>query len=149
MTPRRAIEFIRHHGVVLESARGLEPSLAAKVTGGPITGSWWGHPQGHDIYELTQKIHDSSAVLICTLARGRVTYIHRRLWPAFVRLAMQFPVGSLDRVDEVHTAAGRHRREVVPFPQWIPAAILAAGKAITESQARVQVAVWLQRYGVR
>jgi len=146
MTPRRAIEFIRYHGVALESAKGLEPSLAAKVAGGPISGGWWNHPQSHQIYALTQKIRDSKAVLVCTLCSGRITYIHRRLWPAFIRLARHFPPGSLDRVEEVHTASGRHQRRDIPFPDWVPRPILAAAHSLPVSQARAHLQLWLQRY---
>lgn len=147
MTPRDAIAFVRRHGVVLESAKGLEPSLAEKVVGEPITGSWWGHPKGHEIFLLTQRIHDSNAVLVCTLSKGRITYIHRRLWPAFVRLAQRFPSGALDRVREVHTASGRHQRQDIGFPDWVPESILAGAKLLPRSEAHVQIQLWLDRYG--
>jgi hypothetical protein len=147
MTPRNAITFIRRHGVVLEAARGLEPSLAAKVAGGPITGSWWGHAKGHEIYALTQMVHDSSAVLVCTLAKGRITYVHRRLWPAFVRLAKRFPAGALDKVQEIHTATGRHQRRDISFPEWVPEATVAAARSLSEREASSQIDAWLQRYG--
>ena len=148
MNPQDAIAFIRRHGVVLEAAKGLEPSLAAKIAGEPITGSWWGHAKGHEIYELMQKVHDSKAVLICTLAKGRITYIHRRLWPAFVRLAWCFSSGALDRVMEVHTPSGRHQRQDIAFPDWVAEPILARGKSLSKSEARGQIQVWLDRYGV-
>jgi hypothetical protein len=149
MTPRKAITFIRRHGVVLEAAKGLEPSLAATMAGEPITGSWWGHPMGHEIYELTQRVHDSSAVLVCTLAKGRITYVHRRLWPAFVRLAKRFPSGALDKVQEIHTATGRHQREDIEFPDWVPAPTVAAARSLPEKEAISQIDVWLQRYSIR
>ena len=98
MTARQAIGFIRYHGVVLEGAKGLEPSLAVRIVGGPIGGSWWSHPMGHKIFAVTREVRDSKAVLICTLARGKITYIHRRLWPAFVRMAKKFPSHALDKV---------------------------------------------------
>ena len=41
MTLRQALDFIRYHGVVLEAAKGAEPSLVRKVTGDSIKGSWW------------------------------------------------------------------------------------------------------------
>jgi hypothetical protein len=147
VTPRDAMAFVRRHGVVLEAANGPEPSLAAQIVGEPITGSWWRHPKGHEIYELTQKIRDSKAVLVCTLSRGRITYIHRRLWPAFVRLAGRFPSGALDKVQEVHTASGRHRRQDIGFPDWVPAPTLACAKSLPRSEALGQVQVWLDRYG--
>ncbi|MCH8070470.1 MAG: hypothetical protein IIA09_00870 [Proteobacteria bacterium] len=116
MTPRQAMDFIRYHGVVLQSAKGLEPSLAVQIAGGPIRGSWWSHPQGHEIYALIQKIHKSKAVLICTLANGKITYIHRRLWPAFVCMAKAFPAHALDKAVQVHLPSGQHQRQDVPFP---------------------------------
>jgi hypothetical protein len=149
VTPREAIAFVRRHGVVLEAAKGLEPSLAAEVAGRPIGGNWWAAPEGHQIFELTQKVRDSKAVLVCTLAKGRITYIHERLWPAFARLAKCFPDGALDAVREVHTSSGQHRRQDVAFPDWVPGPILAAAKSLPESEARAEIETWLQRYGAR
>lgn len=147
MTFRQAIDFIRHHGVVLESAKGPEPSLAARIAGGPIVGSWWGHPKGQEIYALLQKVHKSRAVLVCTLAGGRITYIHRRLWPAFVRLARQFPDNALDEVRQVHLPSGRHQRQDIPFPDWVPRSVLAAAESLSASDASLEIDVWLKRYG--
>jgi hypothetical protein len=45
MTPNQAFEFVREHGVVLESGRGPVPSLAEAVAQGPLKGSWWSHPK--------------------------------------------------------------------------------------------------------
>lgn len=147
MTPRQAIDFIRYHGLVLEAAKGLEPSLAERVAGQPIKGSWWGHPKGRQIYELTQKIRDSKAVLICTLAQGRITYIHRRLWPFFVCLSQRFPEHSLNRVREVHLSSGRHQRQDIPFPEWVPKEVSAKADTLSLKGAEKKIAIWLERYG--
>ena len=147
MTARQAIDFIRYHGVVLEAAKGLEPSLAVRIAGGPIRGSWWSHPMGHEIFALTQKVRDSKAVLICTLARGKITYIHRRLWPAFVRMARKFPSHALDKVQEVHLPSGRHHRHYIPFPDWVPEPVLNSAKRLSARDAAAEIQVWLQRYG--
>ncbi|MCZ6619737.1 MAG: hypothetical protein O7E57_16580 [Gammaproteobacteria bacterium] len=146
MTPRRAMDFIRDKGVVLEAARGLEPSLAQRVAGEPIKGSWWSHPKGHEIYQLTRKIHNSRAILICTLAQGRITYVHRRLWPFFVRMEHRFPPHALDRVHEVHLPSGRHQRQDVPFPQWVPESTLVEAKSLSVQEATREIGVWLERY---
>ncbi len=146
MTPRAALDFIRRHGVVLEAARGLEPSLAQQIAGAPISGGWWGHPKGHEIYALIERMRDSRAVLVCTLARGRITYIHRRLWPAFIRHAASFAPGSLNQVREVHTASGRHVRADVEFPDWVSPSMRAAARALSARDARLQIEPWLQRY---
>ena len=147
MTPHQVMNFIRYHGVVLESAQGLEPSLAIRIAGGPIRGSWWGHPLGHEIYRLIQNVHASKAVLVCTLAGGKITYIHRRLWPAFVHMAKKFPAHALDKVQQVHLPSGQHRREDVPFPDWVPEPVLNSSKRISVQDAAVEIHVWLQRYG--
>ncbi len=147
MTPRQAMDFIRYHGVVLQSAKGLEPSLAVQIVGGPIRGSWWSHPQGHEIYALIQKIHKSKAVLICMLANGKITYIHRRLWPAFVHMAREFPAHSLDKAVQVHLPSGQHQRQDVPFPEWVPETVQDSARKLSTRDASAEIEVWLQRYG--
>ena len=147
MTPRQGVDFIRRHGVVLKSAKGLEPSLVVRIVGGPIQGSWWGHPMGREIYALTNKIDESKAVLTCTLAAGKITYIHRRLWPAFVRMACRFPAHSLDKVQQVHLPSGRHKRQDIQFPDWVPESILESAKKLSTPKASAEITVWLRRYG--
>ena len=147
MTLRQALDFIRYHGVVLEGAKGLEPSIAVKVAGEEISGSWWAHPQSHEIYEISRKIRHSRAVLVCTLARGKITFIHRRLWPFFVRVAGEFPKNALDKVEEIHTSNGHHERQDVPFPDWVPADVATVSRSIRLSKARKNVSIWLSRYG--
>ncbi len=147
MTPRQAMDFIRYHGVVLQSAKGLEPSLAARIVGGPVRGSWWGHPQSHVIYALLQKVDKSQAVLSCTVANGKITYIHRRLWPAFVRMAKQFPAHALDKAVQVHLPSGRHQRQDVPFPDWVPETVLGAAGKLSVRDASAEIEAWLHRYG--
>ena len=147
MTRRQVMDFIRYHGVVLQSAKGLEPSLAARIAGGPIHGSWWGHPMSHEIFALIQNVHESKAAVVCTLARGKITYIHRHLWPAFVRMARRFPGHALDKVHEVHLPSGRHQRQDIPFPDWVPESVLNSAKRISAQDAAAEIHVWLQRYG--
>ena len=147
MTPRQAMDFVRYHGVVLESAKGLEPSLAERVVGGEIRGGWWSHPRGNEIHELTTKIRNSAPVLVCTLARGRITYVHRRLWTFFIRLSRRFPPTALDMVREVHSDSGRHKRQDIPFPQWVPEHVRDAAKALSRQEATNEIRTWLERYG--
>ena len=148
MNTREAIAFIRSHGVVLESAQGAEPSLAAAIAGEPIVGGWWAHPKGHEIYELTQKVRESRAVLVCTLAKGRITFIHSRLLPAFVRLAGRFPATALDKVVEVHSASGRHVRKQVPLSSWVTGKLRRSANELSEVQALRHIALWASRYSI-
>src|SRR5262249_60565142 len=80
MTPRAALAFVRRHGIVLQAARGPVPSLAEAIAGGPIRGSWWGHPRGQAIFAASTAVADHADVLVCRLVGGKGTYVHRRLW---------------------------------------------------------------------
>ncbi len=148
MTYDQVLGFIRYHGVVLQSARGSEPSLAARITGEPIRGSWWSHPDSHAIFYLINKVHNSSAVLTCNLAGGKITYVHRRLWPAFLCLAEKFPDGALYKVNEVHLLSGRHARQDIPFSQWAPDEALKSAAKLSVKDASAEIEIWLQRYGI-
>ena len=109
MSPGEGLAFVKRHGVVLQAARGPVPSLAEAIAGGPIRGSWWSHPKGSEIFRVAEAIRESPEVLICKLVDGKVTYIHRRLWPALVKLASRFRKEQLARVWDEHTARGAHR----------------------------------------
>ena len=142
MTPRQAIAFVRRYGVVLEAAVGSVPSLAQAVAGEPIHGSWWAHACGRRIFTLTRAVRDSDEVLVCRAVCGKITYVHRRLWPALVRVAERFPHRHLARVQEVHTASGRHITRDVPFRKWVSPGILRAASRISEDAALSQLGPW-------
>ena len=117
------------------SARGPVPNLAEAIAGAPIRGSWWGHPQSHHMYGLFEGVCGSGQVLVCRLVGGKVTFIHRRLWPALVRLADQLPKRGLAAVRDEHTARGNHRTVVTRFPLWVPGAVLRQAKRLSEVEA--------------
>ena len=110
------LEWVREQGIVLQSARGPVPNLAEYVAGEPIRGSWWGHASGHEIFAVLSRVLNSPDVIATRLVNGKVTLIHRRLWPALVRVADRFPKERLAAVDEEHTASGAHRTIEIPFP---------------------------------
>ena len=135
MTAQEAIAFVKANGIVLESARGPAPSLAATIAGQPIRGSWWKHRKAAQIFRCSRAVRDSKEVLVCRLLEGKVTYVHRRLWPALVRLRDQFGPSQLAAIRETHTAEGKHRISVVPFPKWVPPEVLNEAVKLTASQA--------------
>jgi hypothetical protein len=130
-----ALDWVCGQGIVLQSARGPLPNLAEHVAGEPIRGSWWGHPSGHEIFAVLTSLLASSDVVATRLVDGKVTLIHRRVWPALVRVAGRFPAERLAAVDEVHTATGAHRTVEVPFPEWIPAEVHAAAARLSVDEA--------------
>lgn len=135
MTADEALAFVRTHGVVLESGTGPVPALARAIAGGPIHGSWWAHARSREIFALTRAVRDSADVLVCRLVDGKITYVHRRLWPALVRVAERFPRKHLARVHEKHTASGRHVVEETAFPGWVSRELSAEARAVDERDA--------------
>jgi hypothetical protein len=135
MTRRSALAFVKRHGIVLESARGPVPNLAEAVVGRRIRGSWWGHAKGKQIFRLTRAVRDSADVLVCRLVGSKITYVHRRLWPALVRLARSYRRHDLAAVREVHTARGEHREVLVRFPRWVPPSVKRAARRLGSAEA--------------
>jgi hypothetical protein len=84
------LEWVREQGMVLQSARGPLPNLAEHVAGEPIRGTRWGHPAGHEIVAVLTRVLSSPDVIATRLVNGKITLIHRRLWPALVRIATAF-----------------------------------------------------------
>ncbi len=142
MTVREALAFVQEHGIVLESARGPVPSLAEAIAGGPIRGSWWAHPRGNEIYAVLSGVRDAKPVLVCRLVAGKITYVHRRLWPALVRAAERFPPRNLAQLHEEHTVAGRHVTREVAFPRWVPAAVARRAARLSEADALAELGGW-------
>ena len=62
------------------------PSLIAGIVGGPVRGSWWSHPAGKQIFAIATGLEDSGDALSAKLIAGKVTFLHRRLWPALARV---------------------------------------------------------------
>ena len=135
MTIAELLRFVRAKGVVLESARGPVPNLAEAIVGAPVKGSWWGHAKGKEIFNLLNALRDTGEVLVCRLVGGKVTYVHRDAWPALVRLSSAIKKDRIAAIEEVHTASGRHRVVKTPYPKWVPAPVMRAGKKLSVEEA--------------
>jgi hypothetical protein len=143
MTPKQGLAFVKRHGIVLQAARGPAPCLAATIAGGPIRGSWWSHPKGKEIYRVADAISESDDVLVCKLVEGKVTYVHRRVWPALVKLAARFSKPRLAKIWEEHTATGQHRSKQLAFPGWVPPEVRKEAEALTAAEAEALLPSWL------
>lgn len=118
MSPKEALAFVEKHGVVLQAARGSVPSLAEVVC-------------------------ESPDVLVCKLMEGRITYVHRRLWPALVKLASRFPRALLAKVWDEHTPSGAHRSRRMAFPAWVPAGVARQAEKLPLAEAEALLSPWL------
>ncbi|MBI3893507.1 MAG: hypothetical protein HY303_18470 [Candidatus Wallbacteria bacterium] len=126
-------QFVARAGLAILAAGKLSlPAVAEAVAGCPIRGSWWSHSAGKRIFNLSEALADSDAVLGCKLVAGKITFIHRDLWPAFWRIVSggDSPApclapgvrGLLDRVER----EGRVRLDE-------PGVVSADGKALADS----------------
>ena len=92
---------------------------------------------------ITRAVRESESVLVCRLVNGRVTLVHRRLWPALVRVADRFSAAHLAKIKEIHAPAGHHRVEETPFPDWVSPAVLTAAAALSENEALQELGAWV------
>lgn len=136
------VSFVAKHRVVLASARGPVPSVAEAVAGEPIIGSWWAHAKGKEIFEALSAIDDSPDIKCFKLVDGKVTFVHRKAWPALVRLGRDGVLAAeqLAAVQQEHTPTGDHRNVITPFPEWVDDETGAAADALSTDQARGQLA---------
>jgi hypothetical protein len=130
-----ALAVLAEHGMLLESARGPLPNVAEMVAGEPIRGSWWGHSASHAIFAVVNALAESPDVVRTRLVNGKVTLIHRRVWPALARVADRLPAEHLAALHEVHTPSGAHRVLEQPFPQWVPDEVLQAAQELSLDEA--------------
>ena len=138
----RALAFVEEHGVVLESGTGPVPALAEAIAGGKLRGSWWGHPRGREIFRATRAVRDSDDILVCRLIDRKITYVHRRLWPALVRVSPGIERNRLAATREEHTPSGAHRLATVPFPRWVPDEVHTAAEDMSDAKARDEIGDW-------
>jgi len=142
MTAAEALAFVEKHGVILVSAKGPVPRLTEVIAGEPIKGSWWGHPKSHQIFAIVEAVTESESVLVCRLVKGKITLVHRRLWPALVRVAARFPPDRISKVRQEHTASGRHVNKEVPFPRWVPSEVMKKASSVSEEEAIAALGEW-------
>ena len=108
------------------------PSIATIIAGEPMSKSWWSHPRSQEMFNCLEAIEDEA--LTTRLIGGKVTFVHKRLWPALA--AAKMPVE-----DSVHTESGRHEKRVESSRVWskrmrvTPLESAAEGRAAIESAA--------------
>lgn len=82
-----ALRQLRDYGLLLVQDP-LLPCITRVVVGGPIRGSWLGNPSAHGTYQVLMALEDHPEVLQTKLVSGKVTMVHRDLWPAVLAVAM-------------------------------------------------------------
>jgi len=80
---RRILEELTRHGLLLLQDKRL-PSVVSLLTGETLKGSWWAHAQSQQIFRVLTELGEDPDVLFCKLLAGKVTLVHRHLWPALL-----------------------------------------------------------------
>jgi hypothetical protein len=142
MDAGQALDFVRLHGVVLVAAGGPVPKLTEAIAGEKISGSWWGHPRGKQIFAVMEQVSGHPDVLVCRLVDGKLTLVHRRLWPALAAAAPRLAPARLCQVTQVHSAGGRHRNIETAFADWLPAGVAQAAGALDPAAALAALGPW-------
>jgi hypothetical protein len=133
------MQVLVDRGMLLQSARGPVANVAEMVAGERNKGSWWAHPKSNEIFGVLNELEDSPDVVRLRLINGKVTLVHRRVWPALVRVADHLTSAQLAALHEEHTTSGRHRVVEEPFPHWVPADSAAAAAELSLDEAWEQL----------
>jgi hypothetical protein len=147
MDAAAALELVDTLGVVLVAAKGPVPRLTEAIAGELIEGSWWGHAKGHEIYDVLNDVTASPDVLVCRAVGGKVTLVHRRLWPALICAAEVLGPGRISRVEQEHTERGHHVKHETPFAQWADDDTMSAAAAMSLDDALRQLGPWTSTRG--
>lgn len=86
MDARAIVRELDRRGLLLLTDARL-PNLVQCVTGESLSGSWWAHPRGKEIYAACDTLSAHQDVMVQKLVLGKVTFVHRRLWPALWAIA--------------------------------------------------------------
>jgi hypothetical protein len=87
MTSEDLLERLREFDLLLDTDAKF-PSIAGYIVGGEVHGSWWAHPQSHEVFRVANALRDHADVLTIKLISGKVTMVHRPLWPAILAIGL-------------------------------------------------------------
>lgn len=115
----RARKEIAKRGVLL-MADATHPSLTLLIAGEPIKGSWWGHRDGKMIFNVGNELDEDLGVLCVPLVAGKLTFLDRRLFPAFFAVATEaaaWQQAGLSTEAKALLAALRKKGELCATPE--------------------------------
>ena len=72
---------LKRAGLLLQQDKKMS-NVVGIVTGEPLSGSWWSHPRGQEIFSCLDQLVDRDDVLMTRLIARKVTFVHKTLWPA-------------------------------------------------------------------
>lgn len=155
---KRVLAALEEHGLLLVQDHEL-PNVVTQVTGDAPRSSWWSHPQGRLVFAVLSRLAEHEDVLFTKLLAGKVTLVHRRLWPSLLAVARERAEWQtrglsaaarriLAKTDEgAHEASGKAAKE-------LEARLLVHTEEVHTKTGRHALQVegwdaWARRQGVR
>lgn len=118
-------------GLLLKQDK-LLPNVVTILTGESLSTSWWSHPKGREIFRTLSELADHPDVLSTKLLSGKDTLVHRKLWPAFLAVAIAGePWQSRGLSEGARRLLSRVDRSTVP--------VRSAGSAVKELVSQLLV----------
>jgi hypothetical protein len=123
------LQVLSSSGLLLEQDKRL-PNVVTLVTGESLRTSWWSHPKGRLIFAVLSDLGEHPDVLFTKFLYGKVTLVHRRLWPALLAVASASEPWQLRGL----SAAGQRLLACLNQPG---AAARSSGPAVKELEVRL------------
>jgi hypothetical protein len=124
------------------------------LTGEFPRGTWWSHPDANQIYRILQRVEAHPDLLSTKLLSGKVTFVHRSLWPALLAVVAASPredwqvaglsPGAAQWLAALDQAAASASEVVQPsrtIIKEIEARMLARGESVHTGQGRHETRV--------
>jgi hypothetical protein len=127
------LDAIAEHGLLLLQDKKLA-NVVTFMTGERLKGSWWSHPRAHEIFNALEALPEDQ-VIATKLVGGKVTFVHRALWPDLLAVA------TGEREYEVHTESGRHEKRHEPWAAWAKRMKVRATRDAAAARRRLEEAV--------
>ena len=83
----KVLRAVEQNGLLMQADSEL-PSVVTLLVGEPVHGSWWGHPMGDAIHIVNTHLKEHRDIIAAHLVSRKVTFIHRRAWPALFGVAL-------------------------------------------------------------
>jgi len=93
----KILDELARHGLLLKSDAKL-PSVTTLVAGEPVSGSWWAHPKGHQIFGVLEALADHEDATLVKLVSGKDTFVHRRLFAHLISIGASREAWQVDQL---------------------------------------------------
>lgn len=128
---KEVLAALANRGLLLLQDKRL-PNVVTLVTGETLKGSWWSHAKSHLVFAVLSELGDHPDVLLVKLVQGKVTLVHRELWPALLAIVSKREPWQLRGLS---ASARRLLDEVSESRQ----PLIARGPAVKELEVRLLV----------